>query len=530
MTAEEKVLVILAELLGIEVDSARSFIAQGGDSIRAMQASSRARRQAGLEIAAETLLNAESLEAAIAAAARAPREEEVDEGPMPDGERPASRGQQQLWFVEQIGESGAVYNVSTAIHLRGEFDLGLLEQAGRETLSAHEALRTTFREGPMELERNVLDPEAIGFEVLDLRDLRAEEAEAAYEEAAAQASSAPFSLSEGPVSRIALVARGEGLCTIVLVAHHSAIDAWTLGLLCEEVVERYLALRDGSAYRPREAPPYDAFVRTEARAKREHGARDLDWWVEYLAGAPTTVALPTRQPRPECQSFSGARLRFELGPPDPVRAAARSLGVTPFTFLFAAFAVCLAERSRLRDFLIGISIAGRQRGNFEEMVGFFAKTLPVRVALEDDEEPFADLARRLQTSITAVLEHSTADLSELGHATGAVGDTARNPVVQIVFAKHDDLIARGEVGRGVELDFEDLGTGSSPFDLTFYVERMDSIGIGAMEYASVALTDSEANEFAALVVAAIASLAVDPKQKLGSAIASVAELPQPLRQ
>jgi hypothetical protein len=363
---------------------------------------------------------------------------------------------------------------------------------------------------------------------IECRDLAAEpggdaDAETTYEQLARDISCRPFSLERGPMTRVALVRRTPELSTLLLVAHHSALDAWSIGLICREMAERYACAIAGREFDGPEPPPYRDFVESEVRAKRQWGERDLRWWTEYLAGAPTRVELPSRLERPSSQSFSGARHGFDLQDPDGLRAAAREAEVTPFALLLAVFGVCFGHRAGRGDFLVGIPVAGRQSPELHELVGFCAKTLPVRVTIEDEGEGLDRVARRLQTGVAGVLEHASADLGELSHAVGVAGDTSRNPLVQVVFAKHDDLIARGPIGGGLSIDFEDLETGCSPFDMTLFVERLDLLGRASLEYADEVLAVEEAEGFAAEFGRALEAALDDPRRPIGDLHAEARE-------
>jgi acyl carrier protein len=512
--AREGVLEIFGELLGAEVDPSQAFIAQGGDSIRAMQGTARVHRRLGISMPPDVLLTAKSVDRAIGAAiAEEPTLESASGAEInPDA---ASRGQQQLWFIDALGDGTALYNISSAVHFRGEIELERLTDSIAATLAAHDSLRTAFREGDKGLQRMALAEAAPRPVLNDLAERPAQQAESEYREIAARASTGPFSLATGPVARAVLVRRRANLCSLVLVAHHTALDAWSLGLLCDEIVTRYEATRDEAEPAELRFEPYSSFVRAEARAKAERGEQDLRWWRDYLSGAPTQLALPSELERPAWQDFRGSRTSFELGDADRLREVSRELVATPFTVLLAAFGLCLRRETGASDFLVGVPIAGRDEAALQDIVGFCAKLLPVRIVLANDSETFAAFAGRLKNSISMVLRHASVDLADLVRELSLSGDPSRNPLVQIVFAKHDDLISHGGAPGELELDFEDLDTGSSPVDLTLFVESLDPPTRGAIEHATAVVSDAAAQRFAARYSAVLEAVLADPRRPLG---------------
>src|SRR5262245_17000140 len=55
-----------------------------------------------------------------------------------------SFAQQRLWFLDQYEPNSSLYNVPSALRMRGSLDIGALERSLGEILRRHESLRTTF--------------------------------------------------------------------------------------------------------------------------------------------------------------------------------------------------------------------------------------------------------------------------------------------------------------------------------------------------------------------------------------------------
>ena len=57
---------------------------------------------------------------------------------------PLSFAQQRLWFLDQYGSNNSVYNISSALRLKGALDVAALEHSLNEIVRRHETLRTRF--------------------------------------------------------------------------------------------------------------------------------------------------------------------------------------------------------------------------------------------------------------------------------------------------------------------------------------------------------------------------------------------------
>ncbi len=431
----------------------------------------------------------------------------------------ASRGQQQLWLVAMLGEGSAVYSVAAAIRFRGRLDADLLARAAEDMLAGHEALCTSFIEGETDLERVVSADAVSPLRRFDFKDLPEEPTRRESDRLGDLFAREPYSIVEGAVVRAALVEEDADRCTLLLGGHHVVFDGWTVGLLAREVADRYLALAAGRDFKSPPSPSYDDFVAAEARAREERGEEDLAWWLDYLAGAPTVFSLPTDLPRPEWQSYGGSRLHFDFGDPQRVKDLATEVGATPFTLLLACFGICLAAEADCRDLLVGIALSGRKDPEMYDLVGYCAKVLPVRIRIKE-AETLVDFARDLQDAVVSVLEHDSVDLGDLVMALGISGDTARNPLVQTIFGKHDDLIPQGPVGEGTELECEILDTGSSAVDLTLLIERMTGEADAAIEYAEDVVSEEGARRFSERYVRTVGAVVADPTRSLGSLLSA----------
>src|SRR6476620_6792452 len=57
---------------------------------------------------------------------------------------PLSYAQQRLWFLEQLGGSSSVYNISLPMLISGRLDVEALTRAVNEIIRRHEVLRAYF--------------------------------------------------------------------------------------------------------------------------------------------------------------------------------------------------------------------------------------------------------------------------------------------------------------------------------------------------------------------------------------------------
>jgi hypothetical protein len=205
----------------------------------------------------------------------------------------------------------AVYNIRRASRLV-EKNTSALEASLNEIVSRHETLRTAFRliDGrPLQ----VVQPTGrISIDFTDLRSVPESERDADIQRRIKAETECPFDLTTGFLLRCKLLRVSDEEHVLILMTHHSASDAWSMGLLTRELWTLYRAFSNGKPS-PLEPSPFS--TRLRGLAKRNWlQCEVLDTQLAYWSSSAIFLYLnlPTDRPRTPRQSFSGARLSILL--------------------------------------------------------------------------------------------------------------------------------------------------------------------------------------------------------------------------
>ncbi len=380
---------------------------------------------------------------------------------------PTSLAQRGMWFLWRLAPGSAFYNVPLALALKGALDTGALERALAEVVRRHGVLRTTYREGPAGAPVQLVHtPAPVPMPVADLRRRAATERAAELARLAQAEYERPFDLEAGPVLRAQLVRSAESASTLLLTLHHVACDGWGANVLMQELRVLYRAFAQG---RPSPLPElehqYSDFA--QAQADGFGGAaenRQLEWWRQRLAGAPTALDLPTDRPRPAVQTFRGARMDVPLPTAlaRQLRALARAHNATLFMTLLAALDVLLARYTRRQDVVVGAFVAGRGRTELEGLVGHFANTVLLRTDLADDPT-FAELLGRVRHDALDAFAHQDVRVEALVRELAPDRDPTRMPLCQVVLS-HLNFKGAARPEGGV-----DVRRSATKYDLVVHV-------------------------------------------------------------
>ncbi|WP_217712224.1 non-ribosomal peptide synthetase [Streptomyces sp. NA02950] len=524
---EEALCGLFAEVLGLDQVSADgSFFDLSGDSLLAMRLIARIRTTLDADLTIRDVFATPTVSGLA-------RLIESGQGEARAGlvarERPEmlplSYGQQRMWILNRMEEAGAGagYNVPLALRLDGELDVPALEAALHDVADRHETLRTVFPsvDGIPRQEVRSAGP------ALTLRNVTAGELPAVLAEGARKG----FDLTRDLPLRTELLTISPTEHILAIVAHHIAVDGWSMGVLQRDLQRSYTARQSGVA--PDWAPlpvqyaDYALWQREVLGDLRDSDSlisNQLAYWRQALAGLPEELTLPADRPRPAVASFRGGDVPLRLGASAhaALAEAARHGSATLFMVVQAALAMLLARLGAGADIPIGTAVAGRTDSAVEDLAGFFSNTLVLRTDVGGDPT-FEELLARVRETDLAAYAHQDLPFERLVDDLGHVRSLARQPLFQIMLALHSGGPARHSAWRLPGLEATQVTAEhevTARFDLSVTLGEFrdnkgapDGIG-GTLQYAADLFDESTARSLSVRLVAVLEQIAADPRVRV----------------
>jgi amino acid adenylation domain-containing protein len=490
---EEIIAGIWAMLLQVpQVGRYDNFFQLGGHSLLATQVVSRVREALRVELTVLSLFEhptVNQLSTVVETLVRDDRGEQVP--PMIRADRdaglaPLSYAQQRLWFIHQLEPDSPAYNIPLAVRLTGQLDTSALSLSLSEIVRRHEPLRTTFILEDSQPFQLIHPPAPLDLPVEDLSTLAASEREREAQRIAEEEARLPFDLECGPLLRARLLRLSEDEHVLLLTMHHIVSDGWSLGVLVREVGALY-----GAYSRGEESPLEELAIQYADYAvwQREWLSgdvleRQLSYWREQLRGAPSILELPTDRQRPAVQSFRGSfePVVVEAELTRRLKELSRREGVTLFMTLLAAWQVLLSRYTGERDIVVGTPIANRNRGELEQLIGFFVNALALRTDLSG-ESTFVELMARVREVALGAYLHQDVPFEKLVEELQPERSLSYNPLFQVVFALENtpesSLQLPGLNISGLEVESE-----TAKFDLRLSMSEINRELMGTLRYST----------------------------------------------
>ncbi len=145
-----------------------------------------------------------------------------------------SLAQERLWFIDKL-QGSIQYHAPWIFRIKGALDVAALEESLQDIVNRHEVLRTVIKESEGIGYQVICNPDQwhvqyIGTDNDDSRLLTSYIDEFVWQ---------PFDLSGDCMLRVGLRELATHEYLLVMVIHHIAADAWSIGILVNELMELY---------------------------------------------------------------------------------------------------------------------------------------------------------------------------------------------------------------------------------------------------------------------------------------------------
>jgi hypothetical protein len=345
---------------------------------------------------------------------------------------PLSYIQKRFWILDELCKG---YALSRAFQLRGSLNEQAIRHSFQDMVDRHEILRTTFSFFGGQPQQVIAPTVTLDIPIIDLHDLDDETREKEGFRLLLEEEAQPFDLAQGPLLRVKLLRFDSTNYFIIITLHQAICDCFAIEVLFRELSTLYRSYCEGRT------PSLPALLLQYADFtlwQRQHlespaGARELDYWQKILEDLPPPLPLSTDYPRGSVQTFRSNQVKARLSQEftHKISLLKKRTGSTFFMILLGVINLFLFRVTGMTDFVIGSPVAGRQRPEFEPLIGSFLNNLVLRTRFSKDQT-FAQLLARVREQVLGALAYQEVPFEHLLETFDNEWEPGRTPPFQIL--------------------------------------------------------------------------------------------------
>jgi non-ribosomal peptide synthetase component F len=280
----------------------------------------------------------------------------------------------------------------------------------------------------------ISDKWEFAIQILDLSESTPEQQERELRERMTEKVQQAFDLSLGPLLRCQLLRLSEREHVLIVHMHHIVSDGWSVGIMIRELTALY-----GAYGRDEESPlaglklQYADFAVWQREwLQGVEADTQLSYWKRQLAGAPPLLELPTDRPRPDIQTFNGARKSIFL-PSNlykSLKVMCHQENVTFFMMLLTGLNMLLHYYTDCDDIIVGTDVANRHIADTEAVIGLFVNQLVLRTDLSGDPD-CRELLARVREMLIEAYSHQDLPFDRVVEVLNPERNLKHSPLFQV---------------------------------------------------------------------------------------------------
>lgn len=385
---------------------------------------------------------------------------------------PSSFLQKKFWYVEQMAKESSAYNTSGYVQFKGSLNSSNLKKAFNEVIKSEEVLRSSFieKDGELVVHLKELAIDDI-FEERDCTDRLYSSSERI--EMMTLEGRIPFDLSQGNLIRLICYKFQDTDWIGQIVWHHIVSDGYSSSIFIEKLLKIYEQLTEGHFQRTNQPNVqfYDAVVYSKNQHDTNKYEKQLEYWKNALKGSTMKCEIPKDYIDKNEITYNGDRVFFPINQQlkTKIEEVAQTLKVTKFAIFMSALKLMIHKYNQQNDIIIGTPVLGRNRQEYQELIGCFINMLPIRSTI-NKELLISDYIKSENTIIMEALANQDIAFDYIVEQMAIQTDIYSTPIYQVVFS-YEGNVMKDISMKGLDIEFSELNLKTAKVDLALEVNE-----------------------------------------------------------
>jgi amino acid adenylation domain-containing protein len=384
---------------------------------------------------------------------------------------PVSNSQKRLWILDKIDGGSLHYNIPVIYEINGNLNIAALNDAFNYIINKHEILRTNiYKKGGDILQKvNPFKLQKLTFTDLSSQKLL----DHTLDNIIDKFINRDFDLENDQLIYYELIKLAEKKYYLMINIHHIIFDGWSNVIFISELANFYnQTIKNNQIDNTADSDQiqYKDFAIWQSKHILSNNVQPSKlYWNNIFSTVKQNVGFPIDNIRPVKQSFNGNTIEFvfnrELN--KYISKLTKKFNTSKFIILYSIINILLYKYTNQKDITIGTIHAGREREEFEKLIGFFVNTIPIRNKLNPDVT-FSNYIEEVKNDTVSAFEHQNYPFDLLIEDLKIPKDQSRSPLFDVLIAFQSIEKPKIDTFTGLKITEKKIKYNYSKFDISFY--------------------------------------------------------------
>ncbi|WP_434756636.1 amino acid adenylation domain-containing protein [Paenibacillus amylolyticus] len=334
--------------------------------------------------------------------------------------------QEGLLFHYLMEPASQLYHAQLVLELEGSLDPVTFNRVWNKLVEKHEMLRTLFRwEGLNNPIQVNLKNHLLPIRFFDLSTVSPSYREQEYAEILDRDRNEIFSLDEVPF-RVTLCTVDEHRHYMLITHHHILYDGWSTYILLKDFFRLYGSTPE-SFKSPMSRGTYRDYVKVLAKMDKK---KEEAYWSNYLKRGDSELSWFITPRDKKTSIYLEEKFIVDSKLQKQIEGFLRERNVLVSSFFYFVYGAMLKAYQNVREVTIGYTLSSRgiEGNSFEDTIGLFINTLPLRIDLSNNKK-ILDVIEEITQTLGEQREVCTTPLVDIKKYSNTSGELFNSIIV-----------------------------------------------------------------------------------------------------
>ena len=313
-----------------------------------------------------------------------------------------TNAQKSIWVTEQYYKGSSINNICGTAIIQEKVDFEKLEKSIQIVCQKHDNFWLEIKLNNGNVEQVLSEKKEIQIDTINIAGKNQLESERN------KIVKTKFQLENSKLFKFYIFKFIDGKGAFMLNIHHLISDAWTLALICNDIIKTYSELIQNKEVETKAIYSYIDYIKSEQQYQEsEKYNKDKQYWLERFKTIPEVATIPgSIKGDIDETNPAGERKQYKISKENvaEIKNYCKENKISLYNFFMAIYAIYIGEVSNLDEFTIGTPILNRINYKEKNAAGMFINMAPFKININEDIE-FKKFIKNIARDSMDMLKH-----------------------------------------------------------------------------------------------------------------------------